>query len=353
MAVAKGFQIPSLDGIRAIAFFIVFFSHVGLERFMPGGFGVTIFFFLSGYLITTLLRLERERTGRVSLRDFYVRRALRILPPMYLVLAGCTGLSFALGQPPSLGALLAQALQASNYHTIWAAGVGQPIGTHVYWSLAVEEHFYLVFPLALIVLYRRVGTLEGIRKALVGVVIGVAIWRLALVYGLHATAERTSLASDTRVDSILYGCILALWRNPALDGPQFPNRLVIAATVVAVPVLLWTVAIRNTQFRETLRYSIQGIALTPLFVAAIRFHDRFPMRLLNWAWVRRLGVWSYVLYLGHFAVVQTLRRSYPNTSLRATLIALGISIAIAAVVHRFVEAPIASLRKRFAHVGSP
>src|SRR5438105_2995303 len=81
-----GFQIPSLDGIRAVSFLIVFLAHAGLERYVPGYFGLTVFFFLSGFLITTLLRREYDRTGSVSLSHFYLRRILRIFPPFYLVL---------------------------------------------------------------------------------------------------------------------------------------------------------------------------------------------------------------------------------------------------------------------------
>src|SRR5438270_10676355 len=82
----KPFQIPSLDGLRAVSFMIVFLSHAGLGRFVSGGFGVTVFFFLSGYLITTLMRMEADKTGHVSLKLFYLRRAVRILPPFYIVL---------------------------------------------------------------------------------------------------------------------------------------------------------------------------------------------------------------------------------------------------------------------------
>jgi peptidoglycan/LPS O-acetylase OafA/YrhL len=82
----KGLHIPSLDGLRAISFLIVFVAHSGLEWIVPGGFGVTVFFYLSGFLITTLMRVEYRRDGTVSLRAFYVRRVLRILPPFYLVL---------------------------------------------------------------------------------------------------------------------------------------------------------------------------------------------------------------------------------------------------------------------------
>src|ERR1700676_4428869 len=80
-------HIPSLDGIRAIAALLVFIAHAGLEDRVPGGFGVTIFFFLSGYLITTLLRTEYATCGRINLKNFYIRRAYRIWPPMYIALA--------------------------------------------------------------------------------------------------------------------------------------------------------------------------------------------------------------------------------------------------------------------------
>src|SRR5690242_16753148 len=81
-----GFDIPSLDGFRAAAVTLVFLSHAWTVKWLPGNFGVTVFFFLSGYLITTLLRREFEKSGRISFRAFYLRRALRILPPFYLVL---------------------------------------------------------------------------------------------------------------------------------------------------------------------------------------------------------------------------------------------------------------------------
>lgn len=109
------FQIPSLDGLRAVSFLMVFAAHAGVEA-IPGGFGVTVFFFLSGYLITTLMRLEAEKTGGVSLKNFYYRRALRILPPFYIVLFVATTLA-AMGflnvqgaEPPRLLPVASQIL---------------------------------------------------------------------------------------------------------------------------------------------------------------------------------------------------------------------------------------------------
>src|ERR1700733_15024280 len=108
--------IPSLDGLRAVSFFIVFVAHAGLGSYVPGGFGVTMFFFLSGFLITTLMRLEYERLQAVNLRHFWVRRLLRIWPPFYLVLL--TGIAAALIFEPgtlSIGAARAQLLHFANY----------------------------------------------------------------------------------------------------------------------------------------------------------------------------------------------------------------------------------------------
>src|SRR5580704_13015777 len=107
----QSFHIPSLDGLRAVAFFIVFSAHAGMAFVVPGGFGVTVFFFLSGFLITTLMRVEVERTARVNLKNFYLRRALRILPPFYLVLFLATGIAasgFISSPPLQIAAIASQ-----------------------------------------------------------------------------------------------------------------------------------------------------------------------------------------------------------------------------------------------------
>ncbi len=138
-------NIPSLDGMRAVSVLMVFFAHAGLDHFIPGGFGVTIFFFLSGFLITTLLRAEFEKNHVISVKHFWLRRVLRIMPPFYLVLIA-TVISSAPGTL-DLFAVLAQFFNFTNYWVIvHGSNAGQPIGTGIFWSLAVEEHFYLIFP---------------------------------------------------------------------------------------------------------------------------------------------------------------------------------------------------------------
>jgi peptidoglycan/LPS O-acetylase OafA/YrhL len=333
-----------------MSFLLVFVAHAGLHDVVPGGFGVTVFFFLSGFLITTLLRLEHDSRGTISFSQFYLRRVLRILPPFYVVLvaaavAAAAGIVSG-GVHPQ--ALAAQALYYANYWIVGHGYVGMPSGTGVYWSLAVEEHFYLLFP-ALYFLLRRF--LPTTRQALVvwGLCGVVLAWRVILVYALHADSNRTYLASDTRVDSILFGCALALYGNPAMDGPsRFSAKVwkwqLLPASLL---VLLFTFAYRDPSFRQSFRYTLQGIALGPLFVAAMRYPDWGPFRLLNLRAVSFVGVLSYSLYLVHHVILGVLGT---EPSLSRAVLALAASLAAAYAIYVLVEKPCARLRRRLSHV---
>jgi peptidoglycan/LPS O-acetylase OafA/YrhL len=351
-------HIPSLDGLRAISFLLVFMAHAGLDDIVPGGLGVTIFFLLSGFLITTLMRNEYELSGRVNFQHFWLRRALRILPPFYLVLIGAT-LAAPLIDPSITvlpAAVAARALHVTNYWVINRGYYGEPPGTGVYWSLAVEEHFYLIFPWVFVALQRLRLPQRSQAMTLWGICIAVLLWRVILVSVFHVSIDRTYLGSDTRLDSIMYGCAIAVWCNPVIDHPRlndnawkkiyFPGALML---------LLACVLIRGNAFafRETLRYSLQGAALTVLFIAAIRYPNWWPFRWLNWRPVAFLGVLSYSLYLLHFTViigVQGMLRAAPHFV--QGLFAFAISLALAWLMYVAVERPCARLRKRL-HRESP
>jgi peptidoglycan/LPS O-acetylase OafA/YrhL len=346
-----GLHIPSLDGLRAVSFFIVFFAHTGLDVLLPvpGGFGVTVFFFLSGYLITTLLRLERQSTGAVSIKHFYLRRMLRILPPFYLVLLLAAGLTLAGVLPGELhrAPLLAQSFHIANYWFIVNGSDGAPAGTVPYWSLAVEEHFYLIFPLLFVIMSRRLA-FAAQAKVLWGLCAAVLAWRTLLVFGMHAPTDWTYMGSDTRFDSILFGCALALGMNPMMDAPRGPDRFwKYVAFPVGLAVLLLTFVLRAPWFRETIRYTLQGLALTPLFVVAIRYPSWGPFRLLNTRPLAFVGALSYTLYLTHQVMVMALLERFPamgRYGLGAASFVLAFAVACA--VHVLVEKPCARLRRR-------
>lgn len=187
-------DIPSLDGMRAGSILLVFAAHSGFENVISGGLGVTVFFVLSGYLITTLLDFEWEHTATVSMRDFYLRRTFRILPLAYLILALVAALTLigwiGVGDV-SVAGTLSQFLHFGNYFAILRPDVHLMDGTSVYWSLAVEEHFYVVLPIVF-VLTRRAGW-GGRRQAIAFAWVSAAVlaWRCVLVYGFDVSTLRT------------------------------------------------------------------------------------------------------------------------------------------------------------------
>ncbi len=346
--------IPSLDGLRAASFLLVFASHAGLDGFLPGAFGVTVFFFLSGYLITTLMRVELAVSGRVSLPHFYLRRALRILPPFYLVLGAATLLSAmgVLRGRLQLAAVAAQALHVSNYWMAAHGGNGLADGTGVFWSLAVEEHFYLLYP-ALFLLMNRAGTTaRGRAFGFWTVCAAVLAWRCILVLVFHAGVERLSLCSDTRIDSIAFGCALAVWHNPMLDdvaarSPSGGLRAVLPCAL-GMALLLVTFVLRGPDFRETLRYTLQGIGLTPVFAAALRHPRWLLFRPLQWRPLRFVGGLSYSLYLLHHVVLRAVHWHLPLGGLPSALVALLVALGLAWALQVLVERPCARLRRRLA-----
>jgi peptidoglycan/LPS O-acetylase OafA/YrhL len=183
--------------------------------------------------------------------------------------------------------------------------------------------------------------------------VAVLAWRCLLVFHLHVPKDRTYVASDTRMDSLLFGCALAVYGNPVLDRMKVSIRRL---NTVWLPLgglgLLLSFVIRNQHFQETFRYSLQGVALVPFFVAAIRQHDRGIFRLLNLRWVRYVGVISYCIYLLHPSVLYALQGHRLTGMPPAVQGVLGVvcSVALAAAIHHVVERPCARLRRRLSRV---
>lgn len=350
------FSIPSLDGFRALAVILVFLSHAWSVKWLPGNFGVTVFFFLSGYLITTLLRREYDKTGSLSFRAFYLRRVLRILPPFYLVLVVASALTIigVLQGSVQIVPALFQVFHLSNYYIIqhgwWD---GRAPGTWVYWSLAVEEHFYLVFPVCYLLLRRHLPSPRSQVLFLIGVCAAVLAWRCLLVFDLHAIKDRTYVASDTRIDSILFGCILAVFGNPMLDQSlPSDHRLKWFWLPLGIVGLLISFAVRSEPFQESIRYTLQGISLFPIFIAAIRFPTWGPFRLLNLRWVKFMGVLSYSFYLVHPIVIFGVQQWVHWHPLFQAVLALTVSLSLSMSIYYLIERPCARLRKHLSRVES-
>src|SRR5262249_38897167 len=155
-------------------------------------------------------------------------------------------------------------------------------GTSVYWSLSVEEHFYLLFPLMYYAMRRWQWTAKQQLGAILTLCAAVLVWRITLVSVLGADHDRLYRATDTRVDAILAGCALAVYGNPMLDRSRISDATWRWALLpLGAVVLVGTSFYRNTLFQEAIKGSLQAAALIPLFVVAIRCPNWGPMRILN------------------------------------------------------------------------
>jgi peptidoglycan/LPS O-acetylase OafA/YrhL len=347
-------NIPSLNGIRAVSVALVFVSHAGYGYVVPGGFGVTVFFFLSGFLITSLLMDEYSRNSDINVRKFFIRRFSRLSPPLLVFISLTyllTYLSIIPGEISYAGGL-SQVFYFANYYSIyfpWAGGI--PDGTGILWSLAVEEHFYLLYPMLLLLGFRYLR-LRYIGCLILIACILILLWRIFLVTEMEVSTARTYYATDTRIDSIFYGCLLAIFYSPLnrhISEYKAISGLELSGLCASVILLSCTFLYRDPFFRETFRYSIQGLALMPLFYFSICKYKNSLFRWLNNRMVNYIGLISYSIYLVHFVVIRTLEQNFAifGDSKLLLLASLTITLLIASLMYVFVEQPMKSIRKSF------
>ena len=337
-------HLPQLDGLRTVAVTLVLVYHVARTEelsFLPGGFvGVDLFFVLSGFLITSLLLREHRTSGRIDLKRFYVRRLWRLYPALILVSA-VVAVVFACF-PGTFGMEAAspvEALVALAYGMSWWSGLeieGGPYLLGLTWSLSVEEHFYLLWPLVLLVLLRRGG---GVRS--VAVVALLANAYTAVLWHLGADPDRLYYMADARFAQMLTGCALAaaLFARPDL-GRLRP--LVSGRSATASLLAIAVVALAASRYDAW--YWSGGMQLIGVGAAVVIGHlavhrDSALSAALRWGPLPTLGVWSYGIYLWHLPLIRLAQPVFGETLLVATLGALA-AIPVAAASYRFVEQPL-------------
>jgi peptidoglycan/LPS O-acetylase OafA/YrhL len=315
---------PELDGLRGLAVLVVLAAHVpmlGVAR--EGGLaGVTLFFVLSGYLITRLLVAEWTTTARVDLRSFYLRRALRLFPALAAVLVVVvTG--YGLGLWQSNPADLAAAVPAVIFYVgNWVAAMGVPFGVlgHT-WSLGVEEQFYLVWPILLILVLSRVS-LRTLGTVAVIVAVLITPWRLVLLLNGHLGWAFNG--TDAHADGLLLGCAIALL------GPRLPSGLGWLGVVgVIATSIVW----------------IGGgglVVMVPLATIASALAVACAPTALGWKPLAFVGRISYGLYLWHFLFIWS--------GLAAPVVVL-LSFAAAIVSFYVIERPFLRVKDRLRSVG--
>lgn len=315
---------PALDGLRAISILAVVAFHCKVPFLQGGFFGVDLFFVLSGFLITTILRNELDDTKSIDLGRFYWNRLVRLTPPLYLMLAAV--LLLGLEAP---GKTLIAALYLTDFFVPYERFYGALGHT---WSLAVEEQFYLVWPLVL------AGILRLPRPITVVVVMfcGVTAWRMLLLQELPS--QWVYYRPDTRLSGLLVGAFVALAK------PEFKDVSLLGSVGKAAvgAILLSMVGSRiYTPVSLALIQPLVEISAAALIVVATDRRSEIH-RFLSHPALVRIGVLSYSIYLWHYPIASVLRQSYDWAP--TLLVTAIVSAALAILTHSLVEVPMRAFR---------
>lgn len=296
-------QIPGLYGVRAVAVGLVIAYHFGFE--INGAMGVQIFFTLSGFLITTLLLREIDATGTISFREFYIRRTKRIFPALYVFLVVCVAILLLRRREVPWPDVIAASLYVQNY---LAAIAHRPdtVVSHT-WSLAIEEQFYLLWP---IVAYRFRRDTRSMAKALVALIAVAWAARQVLHYGFDVGQSYIYHAFETRMDQLAVGCLLAvLLRERMLHGLwRFACASPIAPALVIAALAASSLLHGSNAYRFTVGYTIEPVLTAVLLVQLIVLSGHRVWGLFNSAPMLFLGRISYSLYLYQQITLYTARR---------------------------------------------
>ena len=336
---------PGLDGVRALAVVAVLLYHVDVT-WIPGGFlGVETFFVLSGYLITALLLAETTEHGTVSLKGFWARRGRRLLPAAYALLAGVVGVAAVFGDELArvIDELPAALLYVYNWLPIvteesYFEFMGRPSPLRHLWSLAIEEQFYLVWPLVLVWAMRSGGRRRLGYVALGGAVLSGVVMVLMAEPGIDPS--RVYYGTDTRAAGLLIGALGAIiWHPSRRVGRRHRRALSVAGTVgVAGLVAAFLTVSEYGSFLYGGGFAL--ISIASLFLTLAAADDGGPLaRLLGVAPLRWLGTRSYAIYLWHWPVVVFTRPGIdvPFDGVTVMAFRVVVSLLLADISYRLIE----------------
>ncbi|HMF58215.1 MAG TPA: acyltransferase [Pyrinomonadaceae bacterium] len=345
---------PELDGLRGVSILLVLAHHLELWSQWHGGFlGVDIFFVLSGFLITSLLLQEWQWSGRISLKRFYIRRVLRLMPALYLLmlLLGLYAFIFldAKHAVNIYYSILVTSLYASNW--VLAFNYGYQLGPlAITWSLAIEEQFYLLWPSALTLALRLKLRERSIFFGLALIILLIVLHR-SMLWQEGASISRVYYATDTRVDSILTGCLAGLlvaWNFwPKMKRLGFYMRcLAIIAAIFAIYQII-TASPRDGQWFAG-RYILFSLAIAQIITVILLWPPKIALMVLRWeplAWVGRI---SYGLYLWHWAILSLIfPRDGSQPSIFQMMEMVVFSFTAATLSFYLVEKPFLRWKRRF------
>ena len=360
---------PALDGIRMVAVVSVLLYH-GLVGWSRGGFlGVDVFFVLSGYLITTLLVDEWQRWGSIDLVAFYRRRARRLLPALVLVVVAVAVWAWRVAEPTRLGSIRGDGIASLLYVANWRFVIvktsyfdqySDPSPFRHMWSLAIEEQYYVLFPLVVMGLLALSRRRRWLLPAVLAVVAAASAVEMAVLFDPTTDPSRVYFGTDTRIHELMIGSLLAVLMVRARELPGVLARLARLAPYAAVAALLLLLAAFNRLTDQSAFLYRGGFALvcvvTAVLVASVELAPTGPVgRVLSLGPVVWIGKVSYGLYLWHWPIFVAISpQHFPalhDTSLLLTR--LGVTVVVATASYYLVEHPIRSgaLRRLPRHAG--
>lgn len=339
-------SIPALDGIRALCATLVILHHIG-GPWETGVHGVEAFFVLSGFLITWLLLKENERSGTISLRNFYIRRALRILPAFYVFWFSYVALSVFVHREHEWGGYLSSFFYFSNYYEAIHGSDHMPM-RHV-WSLGVEEQFYLLWPW---LFFRFKDDLRKLTRLLAGFIVVIWIYRLLLYNYFHAPYNWVYGAFDCRADHLAIGCLLAVLMRrrvgSKLVSALTANPLAPVITLAAIVTSMKLFAVYGRPYEFNVAFILDPLLIATLIAQWIATSDHYLWSWLNTRTLRYLGTISYAAYLYHWIVCWGVNRAMPNFPfVGRVIIAIALSNMVASASYYIVERRFLRLKKRF------
>ena len=347
--------ITGLDGIRAIAVIMVLSYHLKLSLFKSGFLGVTVFFVLSGYLITGILISEVEEEGTIDLKNFWLRRIRRLVPAVMSMAVVIIFVSAVVNRvifTKGCKDFLASVLGFNNWWQIFnkvsyfeAAGVPSPF-THC-WSLAIETQFYLIYPLILLGIYKLAKS-RGEGRAKRGLLFAGVTLLLALIsvilmivlFDPQQDASRVYYGTDTRAFSLLFGALLAiLWEYRMVPRRLSASVNMVLGSVSFAALLVMTIAINGSSNFWYRGGQFVGTILTVLMVYAVSGRKTWLSRFLSTPVLKWIGDRSYSVYLWHYPIILLISKGI-KASWWITLIEIVLSVVLAELSYRFIETPI-------------
>lgn len=347
--------ITGLDGIRAIAVIMVLAYHLKLALFKSGFLGVTVFFVLSGYLITGILISEVEEEGTIDLKNFWLRRIRRLVPAVMSMAVVIIFVSAVVNRvifTKGCKDFLASVLGFNNWWQIFnkvsyfeAAGVTSPF-THC-WSLAIETQFYLIYPLILLGIYKLAKS-RGEGRAKRGLLFAGVTLLLALIsvilmivlFDPQQDASRVYYGTDTRAFSLLFGALLAiLWEYRMVPRRLSASVNMVLGSVSFAVLLVMTIAINGSSNFWYRGGQFFGTILTVLMVYAVSGRKTWLSRFLSNPVLKWIGDRSYSIYLWHYPIILLISKGI-KASWWITLIEIVLSVVLAELSYRFIETPI-------------